>query len=92
MPNAWQRPIAGAATTNGCQFAAPGVSQVLPTNYHATATLFLANPNEVAVFRTLPSTNAVAQASDAAELMRSDAVLTRASIDVAARAVYFFAP
>ncbi|MFL6240182.1 MAG: Wzz/FepE/Etk N-terminal domain-containing protein [Actinomycetes bacterium] len=74
-----RHPLIVAAVTIAAGAIGYGVSQVLPTNYHATATLFLANPNEVAVFRTLPSTNAVAQASDAAELMRSDAVLTRAS-------------
>jgi Mrp family chromosome partitioning ATPase len=40
--------------------------------------MFLASPNQTQVFRTVPSSDVATQAADAAQLMRSDAVLDRA--------------
>src|SRR5206468_6644377 len=72
-----QHPFLVVFVTIAAGAAGYAVSQILPTTYQTTAHLFLANRNEVAVFRTLPNDNAALQATDAAELMRSDEVLNR---------------
>src|SRR4051812_38615683 len=73
-----RHPLLVAVVTIAAGAAGYGITQALPTSYQATAHVYLSNPNEVAVFRTVPSKGPALQASDAADLMRSDEVLNRA--------------
>lgn len=55
------------------------VTLVLPTRYSATSQVVIGDPNSVSLFKTFPNQQPAAAAQNAAEVMRSAAVLSKTS-------------